>query len=70
MPAVQQDLFKITLTSTAILVGVPPAADTRFSAGIIVQSEHVTCTQRRIAGEGGDHGDGESGINSAYVGPH
>lgn len=31
------------LASTAILVGVPPAAETRFSAGIMVQSEHVTC---------------------------
>lgn len=35
-------------TSTAIRVGVPPAAETRFSAGIIVQSEQVTC------GEGAD----------------
>lgn len=31
------------LTSTDILVGVLPAAETRFSAGIMVQSEHVTC---------------------------
>ncbi len=35
------------LTSTAIRVGVPPAADTRFSAGIIVQSEQVTCREGR-----------------------
>lgn len=36
------------LTSRAILVGVPPAVDTRFSAGIIVQSEQVTCGGRKL----------------------
>lgn len=31
-----------TRTFTAIFVGVPVATDIRFSAGIMVQSEHVT----------------------------
>lgn len=35
-------------TSTAMRVGVPPAADTKFSAGIIVQSEHVTYTDGTV----------------------
>ena len=43
VPAVPNEGQKAKPTFTAILVGVPVATDTRFSAGIIVQSEHVTC---------------------------